>query len=190
MPASGGRRERRVGAVLRHRGLVLAAALSAGAIACLGAGCGAASSSPGSATAGSPAASSAATSPASSPASSPGAGTSPSSAAAPEATTPHPAIIDGAGLFVTDGCSACHSLSGATGIGPPLAGVGGPSLTLADGRHVLATSAVLREALLQPARLPIKGYPPRLMAVAVARLRLSRHLPDVDALVAFIESAQ
>jgi len=113
-----------------------------------------------------------------------------SSAAPPELTAPHPAVVGGASLFVTDGCSACHSLDGTPGSGPPLAGASGQPPTLDDGHPVPSTSAFLREALLDPARNPVKGYPRDLMALGVARLHLSAHPKDVDALVAFLESAQ
>jgi mono/diheme cytochrome c family protein len=138
---------------------------SAAAIAGLGAGCGTTASPP-----------------------------SPTTTTSPPTTTQltpsNPAVAGGAGLFVTDGCSACHSLSGAPGIGPSLAGVSDQPLTLDDGRRVLATSAFIRETLLHPARQPIKGYSRELMALATARLRLGAHPRDVAALVAFIESTQ
>jgi hypothetical protein len=54
----------------------------------------------------------------------------------------------------------------------------------------MATGAFLREALLDPGRMPVKGYSSKLMGLAIARLDLGAHPYDVDALVAFMESVQ
>jgi hypothetical protein len=96
-------------------------------------------------------------------------------------------VQQGAGLFVADGCSACHAIAGRAGLGPSFARFAGSEVVLADGRRALVDEAFLRKALLEPASLVLRGYPLAPMLAAVARLRFARHRADVTALAAFIE---
>lgn len=93
----------------------------------------------------------------------------------------------GAGLFVADGCPACHSIAGRGRLGPSFATFAGSRVVLADGRRVVVDEALLRRALLEPARVALRGYPPAPMVAAVTRLRFAGHRADVRALAAFIE---
>jgi cytochrome c551/c552 len=93
----------------------------------------------------------------------------------------------GAGLFLADGCSACHAIAGRAGLGPSFARFAGSRVTLAGGRRALVDEALLRRALLEPASVALKGYPLAPMLAAVARLRFAAHRADVNALAAFIE---
>jgi cytochrome c551/c552 len=96
-------------------------------------------------------------------------------------------VQQGAGLFVADGCSACHSIAGRAGLGPSFARFAGSRVALTSGRRVLVDEAFLRRALLEPASAALAGYPPAPMLAAVARLHFARHRADVTALAAFIE---
>jgi cytochrome c551/c552 len=110
----------------------------------------------------------------------------PSYAAAPF-THQQQLIERGAHLFLTDGCSACHAISGKQELGPSFARLAGNYVRLTDGHRVLVSERFLREALLDPHATEVKGYPLQPMLTAVARLHLQLHRADVDALAAFIE---
>lgn len=96
-------------------------------------------------------------------------------------------VQQGAGLFVADGCSACHSIAGRAGLGPSFAKFAGSRVVLTDGRGELVDEAFLRRALLEPRATALRGYPPAPMLAAVARLHLAEHRADVTALAAFLE---
>lgn len=96
-------------------------------------------------------------------------------------------IQQGGGLVVTDGCSACHLETRGRKIAPSFAGFAGHRVTLADGRRVLVDERLIREGLLHPKKVQIKGYDPAQMLAAVKRLDLAHHPQQVAALAAFIE---
>jgi hypothetical protein len=121
------------------------------------------------------------------PTASTGSSTEPSYAAAPF-THQEQLVERGARLYVGDGCSACHSVASRQGsLGPSFAVLAGNRVTLTDGRRVLVDERFLHEALVDPARVEVRGYAPGPMLAAVRRLGLA-HDPDaVAALAAFIE---
>src|SRR5581483_3569731 len=53
----------------------------------------------------------------------------------PVAVTPA-LVARGKGLYTADGCSACHSLTGSSGVGPSFKGLAGSSVTLTSGQTV------------------------------------------------------
>ena len=70
-------------------------------------------------------------------------------------------------LFMRYGCSGCHggngvggSQSGSTVRAPPLAGLYGSPVTLADGRVVSADDRYIRDCVLLPDTQRVAGYPP------------------------------
>ena len=58
----------------------------------------------------------------------------------------------------TNGCSACHGSNGEGGVGPPLAGLYGSQVVLADGSTALADDAYLTEAIREPDATRRAGY--------------------------------
>jgi cytochrome c oxidase subunit 2 len=58
----------------------------------------------------------------------------------------------------TNGCSACHGSNGEGGVGPPLAGLYGSQVALADGSTALADDAYLTEAIREPDATRVAGY--------------------------------
>ncbi len=64
----------------------------------------------------------------------------------------------GAALFQRHGCTTCHRDE--AGTGPPLAGVFGSRVTLADGTTVVADETYLRESILDPRARVVAGYEP------------------------------
>jgi cytochrome c oxidase subunit 2 len=96
-------------------------------------------------------------------------------------------VEEGGRLFVTEGCSGCHTLGQGSRYGPSLEHLAGTHVTLQDGRSVLVEEHYLRAALLDPAQNAIRGYPATAMIAAVRRLDLKNHREAVAALAAFIE---
>jgi cytochrome c oxidase subunit II len=91
-------------------------------------------------------------------------------------------------LFASDGCAACHSLSGSAGAGPTLKGVASSSVTLADGSTATADDAYLSRSITEPDAQIVKGYRPGIMSAAVAGYALNGKPADVQALVAFLKT--
>ncbi len=65
----------------------------------------------------------------------------------------------GAGLYRRLGCGACHD-AGAAVRSPPLAGLYGRSVQLADGRSMVADDQYLRDSLFLPNAAVTAGYRP------------------------------
>jgi cytochrome c2 len=97
-------------------------------------------------------------------------------------------LARGKTLYTSDGCSACHSLSGATGAGPSFKGLSGGTTTLSDGTMVVADDAYLERSIADPDAQIVKGYHAGLMAAAIASFDLVHKTGDIRALVAFIKS--
>jgi cytochrome c oxidase subunit 2 len=71
-----------------------------------------------------------------------------------------PLAKQGEELVEQSGCLACHSLDGSAKIGPTLKGLFGRTVTLADGKTVVANEDYLRESLLNPGAKIVKDFPP------------------------------
>ena len=100
-----------------------------------------------------------------------------------------PALVArGKALYTSDGCSACHSLSGAAGAGPTFKGLAGGTTTLTTGQSVAADDAYLQRSIADPDAQIVKGYRQGIMTPAVAALGLGAKPSDIRALVAFIKS--
>jgi hypothetical protein len=96
-------------------------------------------------------------------------------------------IAQGARLIVADGCSACHLMTGKSGLGPSFSSFAGHVVRLADGRKALVDEPFLRKGLDDPSAELLKGYDPAPMLAAIARLHLADQPRQVAALAAFIE---
>lgn len=79
-----------------------------------------------------------------------------------------PQASAGAELYARHGCAGCHGSQGeGRGVGAPaLANLFGATVTLADGRRLVADDDYLRGAILTPQRLRIARYPPLMPAYA------------------------
>ncbi len=112
-------------------------------------------------------------------------------AAAPGATTAASSAqlaARGKQLYASDGCSACHSLSGSAGAGPTFKGLAGSSVALTDGTTVTADDAYLARSVTDADAQVVKGYRPGIMPAAIAAYGLSGKPSDVRALVEFIKT--
>ena len=116
---------------------------------------------------------------------------------APRETVPRPATTAPAGgtaavrgkqLFAADGCSSCHSLDGAAGVGPTVKGLAGNQIELSDGSTVTADGAYLAKAITDPDAEIVKGYQKGVMAATTSGFGLAEKPQDVAALVAFIKA--
>ncbi len=93
---------------------------------------------------------------------------------------------DGGRLFITDGCAACHKITGAASAGPSLDSFVARTVRLRDGRKAKVDESFLREALLDPRQTAIAGYPPAPMLEALARHPVSPS--EAAALASFMEN--
>lgn len=89
----------------------------------------------------------------------------------------------GAELYTKRGCVACHSISGAKGVGPTFKGLFGKTETLADGTTVSVDENYLRESIYEPQAKLVQGYAP-LMPSFKGMVTES----EVGALIAYIKS--
>lgn len=68
-----------------------------------------------------------------------------------------------------NGCIACHSTDGKTGVGPTWKGLFGHDVTLADGSTVKADEAYLRESIVDPQAKVVKGYGATIMPATIGK---------------------
>ena len=121
------------------------------------------------------------------------AGTGAASNGAPPTITSAPAgggggglAATGAKLYVSLGCSACHSISGAKGIGPTFKGVYNSKVQLSTGQTVTANDAYLLESIRDPDKQIVNGFPKGVMSATIPPGSVS--IPNAKALIAFIKS--
>jgi len=95
-----------------------------------------------------------------------------------------PVAVAGAEVFRTQACPTCHRADG-SGQGPPLAGVFGKAVTLADGRTLVADEGYVRESILNPQAKIVAGY----QAVMPTYQGLLSE-EDVMRLIAYVKSLQ
>jgi cytochrome c oxidase subunit 2 len=110
----------------------------------------------------------------------------------PPAAGPVPAtpalIARGKALYSSDGCSACHSLTGAAGAGPSFKGLAGGTSTLTNGQTAAVDDAYLERSIADPDAQIVKGFRAGIMPAAIASFHLATNPDDIRALVAFIKS--
>ena len=92
----------------------------------------------------------------------------------------------GEALFTSLGCAGCHSIDGATGVGPTMKGLSGSKVTLTDGSTVTADEAFLLESIFDPDKAIEQGFAPGIMSGTIKPGSVSQ--ADAKALVAYIES--
>lgn len=69
----------------------------------------------------------------------------------------------GQALVIANGCAACHSIDGATGIGPTWLGLSGHEVELSGGAVVIADDAYLTESIKDPQAKIVAGFEGQLM---------------------------
>ncbi len=118
--------------------------------------------------------------------------TAPTTTTAPPTSGPVPVtpalVARGKSLHTSDGCSACHSLTGSAGAGPSFKGLAGGSVTLSNGQKVTADDAYLEQSITDPDAKIVEGYRAGVMPAAIASFDLAKKPDDIRALVAFVKS--
>ncbi len=93
-----------------------------------------------------------------------------------------PEAAKGKLVFIQTGCNACH-MSPAVGKDfPDLRGLYGSEVKLADGSTVVADEAYLREAIVNPNKQVVAGYPPSMPPYGYLKEE------QVNQLIAYIKS--
>jgi mono/diheme cytochrome c family protein len=107
-------------------------------------------------------------------------------AAPPSSSGGGAAAAAGAKLFASLGCSGCHSLTGATLVGPTFKGLYGSKVTLSTGQTVTADDAYLLQSIQDPDAKIVKGFPKGVMSATIR----PGSVPEAKAkqLIAFIKS--
>ncbi len=91
-----------------------------------------------------------------------------------------PDAAEGAKLFVSQGCAACHQL-GSAQLAPNLQGIFNSRQTLADDSEITADEVYLRDSIKQPQRRIVKGYAPTMPPLPLTDRQ-------IDQLVAYLKS--
>jgi cytochrome c oxidase subunit II len=96
------------------------------------------------------------------------------------------AAAAGSKLFESLGCSGCHSLTGATLVGPTFKGLYGSKVPLSTGQTVTADDAYLLQSIEDPDAKISKGFPKGVMSATIR----PGSVPEAKAkqLVVFIKS--
>lgn len=98
-------------------------------------------------------------------------------------------VAKGQQLATQFGCVACHSTTGAQGVGPTWKGLAGSQRELDSGQTVTADDAYLTESIEQPDAKVAKGFTKGIMAGAVGPLESQvQQGNNVEALIAYIKS--
>lgn len=113
-------------------------------------------------------------------------GTPPTLSAAPPSGGGGGAAAAGSKLFESLGCSGCHSLTGATLVGPTFKGLYGSKVQLSTGQTVTADDAYLLESIQDPDAKISKGFPKGVMSATIRPGSVSE--AKAKQLVAFIKT--
>lgn len=109
----------------------------------------------------------------------------PTSAASTGTQAAGGSLVDqGAQLYRTKGCVACHSIDGATVIGPSFKGIWGHDVELTDGSKVKVDENYVRESIENPEAKKVKGFETMVMPPFKGQITE----PEMNALIAFIKS--
>ncbi|MCW5878245.1 MAG: cytochrome c oxidase subunit II [Anaerolineales bacterium] len=87
----------------------------------------------------------------------------------------------------TYGCTACHSLTGESGVGPTWLGLFGHEVSLSDGSVVTADLEYLHTSIVDPNAQVVQGFQPGIMPQDFA-VRLTEE--QIQQIIAFIVSLQ
>lgn len=96
-------------------------------------------------------------------------------------------VSEGKALATSAGCSACHSTTGSSGVGPTWKGLWGHSVALSDGTSVTADDPYIRESITNPNAKVVKGFAKDTMPATLGQTLKDR---DIQALTEYIKSLQ
>ncbi len=89
----------------------------------------------------------------------------------------------GKDLAEKTGCLACHTTTGAAGVGPTWKGLFGRKVALSDGRTVTADEAYIRESIFDPGAKVVKGF-----ANIMPTFKGTLTDDDVTAIIAYVKT--
>lgn len=92
---------------------------------------------------------------------------------------PDSPVDRGRALANERGCTACHALTDARGIGPGWGGIYGTTRNLKGGGTVVADETYLRRAILEPSAEVVDGFDSIMVPPAVSEAQLA----DIIALI-------
>lgn len=81
-------------------------------------------------------------------------------------------------------CAGCHSENGSVLVGPSFKGLYGSTVHLANGKTITADDAYIKQHILEPQTLTVKGYP----AGVMPSFNGSVNDEEMSALIAYIKS--
>jgi cytochrome c oxidase subunit 2 len=115
-----------------------------------------------------------------------GSGGTRTSQTSPPTTSAAGSVARGKALYTSKGCSSCHSLDGAQGVGPTWKGLAGSRVRLSDGKTVTADRDYLVASIVDPDKQTVAGFQPGVMSATVPPGSIST--ADAQALASFITS--
>ncbi|MSQ30550.1 MAG: c-type cytochrome [Dehalococcoidia bacterium] len=83
------------------------------------------------------------------------------------------------------GCTACHSATGANGVGPTWKGLAGHEVALTNGQKLTADDAYLKESIENPNAKVHQGFAPSIMPQDFAKTMKAE---EIDQVIAYIKS--
>jgi cytochrome c oxidase subunit 2 len=96
-----------------------------------------------------------------------------------------PAVQRGSRLAEENGCLACHSTDGSVLVGPTWLGTFGSVEMLSDGSSIQVDENYLRESILEPNKLIVRGFPANVMPESIAGTLVDAQVSD---LISYIKS--
>ncbi len=99
---------------------------------------------------------------------------------------PKPTAALGTKLYTSLGCNACHSLTGAKGVGPTFKGLAGSQVKLDNGQTVTADDVYLISSIEDPDKDIVAGYQKGVMSATIKPGQISPS--DAQALVEYIKT--
>jgi cytochrome c1 len=103
---------------------------------------------------------------------------------APTAAAGSPAAL-GKTIATQQGCAACHSAGGASGVGPTWKGIAGSTATFTDGSTAVRDDAYLRDSIANPDAKVVRGFTPGIMPKTFGT---SLTPAQIDALIEYMKT--
>ncbi len=93
-------------------------------------------------------------------------------------------VEHGESLVTINGCMACHSTDGSSGIGPSFKGIWGEDVTLSNGSTVKVDENYIRESILEPQAKIVKGFE----AVPMTSFKGILDDDEIDSIIEYIKT--
>jgi cytochrome c oxidase subunit II len=97
-----------------------------------------------------------------------------------------PTAAQGQKLYTSLGCNACHTLTGAKGVGPTFKGLAGSQVKLNNGQTVTADDAYLISSIEDPDKEIVAGFQKGIMSATIKPGQVSQS--DAQALAEYIKT--